>query len=76
MIERKLIDIFSKPSDFKVCGRCNRINWYENYKCVSYSCNSVVFIDTVDIALKDEYAYWQNEEGYTEEEADEIFLEC
>jgi len=26
--------LLAKPQDFKICLRCNRINWYENKECI------------------------------------------
>jgi uncharacterized protein with PIN domain len=75
-MDRTLADILGKPSDFKVCEKCGRINWYENEKCIE--CNSEKFDESekaVIKAVKQEYNYWINIEKYTEEEADNVIVD-
>lgn len=77
-IEVQLIDIYSKPSDFKICRACKRLNWYENETCINTDCTSNLFDDSegeVEEAFSNEWLYWQDEEGYSEKEADRVFLE-
>lgn len=68
--------IFVKPSDFKVCKECNRINWYKNDHCIE--CGSEKFDNEerkVREAIEREYDFYEQEEGYTEEEIDAILTE-
>ena len=48
-IEVQLIDIYSKPSDFKVCKACKRLNWYENETCINTDCTSNLFDERVKL---------------------------
>jgi RNA polymerase subunit RPABC4/transcription elongation factor Spt4 len=75
-MDRTLADILGKPSDFKVCKKCGRINWYENEKCIG--CNSKKFDKNTEVvieAVEKEYDYWINIEKYTEEEANDVVVE-
>lgn len=75
-MEVQLIQIFSKPSDFKVCKKCKNINWYENETCFNLECTSGSFDEreeVVERTVEKEYWFWQEEEGYTEEQADNVF---
>lgn len=68
--------IYSKPGDFKVCRHCNRINWYENEICIE--CGETGFVKDekkVKRRIEDEYKFYKDVEGYTEEEIDEMFTE-
>ena len=74
--EVTLDTLVMKPSDFKVCEKCGKINWYENEDCIE--CGENKFNDSKVAVMKwakDEYDYWMNVEGYTEEEADNVYIE-
>lgn len=43
--------IVSKPSDYKVCDKCDSINWYENEECVN--CDSSAFSEPTKEYMKD-----------------------
>ena len=77
-IEVQLSDIFQKPSDFKVCKACKRLNWYENEACINIDCNSHKF-DSSESSVLNMYTketdYWICVEDYGEKEADRVFLE-
>jgi len=75
-MEHELARIFQKPNDYKLCNKCNRLNWYENDCCIE--CGSDDFKecgDGVEKWVNDEYEYWISTEGYSEEEADNVFVE-
>ena len=77
-MEAQLIDIYCKQSDYKVCKKCKRLNWYENESCVNTDCCSNSFTDKdIDIeeAFAKEWTFWIDEEGYTEKEADRVRVE-
>jgi ribosomal protein L40E len=72
-MEHRLEAIVMKPSDYKICDKCGIINWYENEAC--WHCGSTEFNDDRDEVFKymdDEYKYWIEEEGCSEEEADMV----
>ena len=76
MKERQLQDILASPIDYKVCKSCGSINWYENEECIT--CGAGQFHTQKEAVLKwteDEYKYWMEENGYSEQEADRIFIE-
>ena len=67
--------IVTKESDFKVCKKCNTLNWYENEEC--RECGSILFDNSrVRDWIENEYAYWINVEGFEEDEIDKIFVEA
>lgn len=73
----QLIRVASKPSDYKICKSCHRLNWYENETCCEFSCGHIEFdIDLVLGYVKDEYRFYEEEEGYSETEIDDIEIEC
>lgn len=74
-MEITLDQIFMKPSDFKICKSCKKINWYENKLC---SCGAKKFNNSetaVQKAYQSELDFWIKEEGCTEQEADNIYYE-
>ena len=74
-MEVRLDQICFKPSDFKICKECEKINWYENRKC---SCGSKKFTTSKQAILRayeKELIFWIKEEGYNKEEADGILQE-
>jgi hypothetical protein len=72
-METRLGNIISKPSDYKVCCSCNKINWYENDKCIE--CQATNFDYTqVEDGYWEEIAFWR-EEGFNEYSADEMQVE-
>jgi len=77
MKEMDLQGCIQKPSDLKVCKKCNRLNWYENETCISQDCRSEVFLEDEDIivcVIEEEYKFYK-EEGFSEIEVDNIFIE-
>lgn len=73
-MERQLGDIEGKLSDYKVCEKCGAINWYENEECV---CNHTKFNNSENAIiewLELEYKFWEDE-GYSEDEADNILVD-
>jgi len=76
VIETRLDNIVMKPSDFKVCKKCGRLNWYESGCC--FDCGNEKFNNSKKAVLSwavNEYEYWQEIEDYTEQEADAILIE-
>lgn len=74
-MEITLDQIFMKPSDFKICKSCKKINCYENKLC---QCGAKKFNNSkkaVQKAYQSELDFWIKEEGYTEQEADNIYYE-
>ena len=64
-----------KPSDFKICKTCNKINWCENEIC--FYCGKSAFNNSnkaVEKAYQNELDFWISE-GYSEIEADAILYE-
>lgn len=59
-MKHTLNKIASKSNDYIICNSCKSLNWYENE-------------DAVYSWIKNEYEYWI-EEGYTEEEADNLII--
>lgn len=67
----ELSRIAVKPTDYKVCTTCKTINWNENENC--HSCNSESFDSSLVLGyVEDEYNFYENEEGYSESEVDNI----
>ena len=73
-MEVRLDQIEFKPSDFKVCKSCEKINWYENEECVCGENDFNESEDAVKKAHQDELDFWIGE-GYSEAEADAILCE-
>jgi hypothetical protein len=79
--EFELISVESKPSDFKICKKCKRLNWYENEECVNFDCDATEedfdeSHEAVEKWIEDEYAFYMDEEGMTEEQVDHILIEA
>ena len=75
-MEKALADILGKPSDFKVCKNCNRVNWYENEECIE--CGKNVFDDSKEEVIKNiesEIKFYIETEGYTEGEAEDVITD-
>jgi hypothetical protein len=79
-MEHTLSKIALKMTYYKICPACNKINWYENSQCI----NCLEDLEEVEIVkdeakwisiITGEYDFWINQEGYTEEEIDGIYLE-
>jgi len=72
-MEADLGTISTKPGDYKVCNKCNTINWYENELC--HVCNAKNFSSDMDIVRQwasDELQYWMEMEDYTDDSAMDI----
>ena len=72
-MQKILACIIGKPSDFKICIDCSSINWYENEEC--HECGGKYFEQDDDEVLlwaQEQYDAWIREEGYPEEEVDDI----
>ena len=48
-MEVKLDQLYFKPSDFKICKSCKKINWYERTTC---SCGGENFDESEDAVLR------------------------
>jgi hypothetical protein len=67
--------LLAKPTDFKMCVECKRPNWYENEYCTHLDCTSTKFRKNGVIGyIKRDYKFYRNE-GYSEEEIDNILIE-
>ena len=78
MIEMDLMGAEMKPSDLKVCVECRNLNWYSNEECVNADCECVTFdsgVDVVRARIREDYTFYMEEEGMTEEEVDDILIE-
>ena len=76
-VEVQLLTIFQKTSNFKVCRECSAINWYGNEKCVKEECCSTSFDEDEIRVINNvgkEYSFWK-EEGYSEDDSDEVYYE-
>ena len=76
-MEHQLARIAGKHSDYCVCKNCGVLNWYENENC--WNCGASeedldCSFDVVDKWIDDEYEYWTQQEGYSEEEADYVYV--
>jgi len=78
-MEVELSSISMKMSDFRVCEDCGSFNFYENDVCSRcFSENEdgkAHFREVTDEDISNEYNFWIDEEGYTEEEADNLLVE-
>ncbi len=82
-MESQLMQIQAKPSDYKVCINCKKINWHENENCIE--CESNGFNEEKSYVLEslnDEYIFYTKEFNnfenglpLTEREADYILIE-
>ena len=75
-MEASLSQIFGKLNDYKICNGCGVINWYERKEC--WYCGSKEFDNDerrIRRWIEMEYEYYLNEEGYKEEEIDNIMIE-
>lgn len=78
-MEHSLDKIQSKPSDYKICPACNKLNWYENEVC----CSCCYFIEDVNIAEKEdilnyvkaEVEFYKLEFGYDTDTALNVKIE-
>lgn len=58
-MEHSIERIAGKPSDYKYCNECGRINWYENTNCIS--CPSVNFDAMTEDDASDLKVDWEEE---------------
>lgn len=73
----EMITAFSKPSDVKICKRCNKINWYENKYCADPDCTSHDFVEdaeSVTKVLESVYKFYMKEMLMSKEEVDHILI--
>ena len=73
-MEVSIEKIEGKLSDFKLCKSCGVINWYENEVC--HNCGKSKFKEFgkgIKKYIEDERSFYRNE-GYTEKEIDNIFV--
>lgn len=73
-----MITIVSKPTDLKICKKCNRPNWYENETCTHIDCDSNSFHsdgEGVQKWVDEEYVFYDTECGYDEWETDNVEVE-
>ena len=67
--------VLCKPNDYKICEDCYKLNWYENEVCCE--CGSNDFDSSiVSQHIDEEYRFYEEEEGYSESEIDDIEIEC
>lgn len=55
---------------------CGSLNWYENESCINSDCSSSTFNEDKNAVYEkyaQEWIFWQDDEGYTEKEADRVF---
>jgi len=74
-MEADLGKILGKVTDYKICGICKAVNWYENETC---SCGKNDFLEKpedVKLWVSNELQFWTEIEGYTEDEASNIFYD-
>ena len=72
-IKSTLEKIQYKPTKFKVCDKCEAINWHKNKKCVD--CSSTKFIeegDMVEERIQREYKFWTRIEKLNEKDTNKI----
>lgn len=77
MYKHSLGYIESKPTDFKICKKCNTLNWYENIECITHYCGSKEFDNSEDEVLawvEEEYRYWK-EDGFNKLVIDEMTVD-
>lgn len=74
-MEVKLDQLYFKPSDFKICKTCKKVNWYERTACSCGGKNFDKSEDAVFKAYQKELNFWIEEEELSEEEADNIYYE-
>jgi hypothetical protein len=84
-MEHELSKIVGKPNDYFFCEKCRHLNWYENEECVGCGwktpfekkvlCGNSLEADSFEQWVKNEYDFWIIQEGYSEEEADEVRVE-
>lgn len=75
-MEQTLGNITGKPTDYKICKECKKLNWYENEECID--CGKKDFIEDEQEVLKwsnEEYQFYMKDEGYNEADADDILVE-
>ena len=74
-MEREYNQIEAKPCDFKICKDCGHINFYEKEQCF-YCDNKDFYKEGLNIleVIKQEIDYYKKE-GYTEEQAYNIFID-
>ena len=71
-----MIQMYGKPSDYKQCKECKHPNWYENEYCIQ--CSSTSFYsdgNNITQWLDDDYKFYMEEEGYTEDKVDGILID-
>jgi len=74
--------ILGKPNDYKQCVFCERLNWYENEKCIKCNedikpghYNNVMTDRSMISFIVEEKIFWMEKEGYDEDEFWQIKLE-
>jgi len=75
-MDTTMAQMFGKPNDYKQCKSCRHPNWYENESCVE--CRGTKFrAPGVGITkwLEEDYEYYMEEKGYTEQEVDNILVD-
>jgi len=72
-MEVTLWQIQVKKSDFKICKECGCFNWYENEEC--HNCFSRKFRKVTQKDIKNELKFWIEQEGYSEEQAENVLIE-
>ena len=61
-MHHSLDKIHSKLTDYKLCGRCGNLNWYENEKCIW--CDTTEFNNDQDLVkefVENEMKFYKTE---------------
>lgn len=67
--------MFGKATDYKLCKECNHPNFYDNEECVM--CQNTSFKERGDGViewLNESYAFYEDD-GYSENEIDYIYID-
>ena len=76
-MEHALAKIYGKSSDYVLCPKCNKINWYENKECIR--CGASLRNARLDkeefYRILDNIYKEYKEEGFEEGEIDNIEVE-
>lgn len=76
-MEAQLMQIQAKPTDYKICRFCGKLNWYENENCIECDTKDNFHKHGLGVSkfIDNEYKFWINETTMTEEEVDTLKLE-
>lgn len=77
-----LITAKSKPTDLKICSKCNSLNWHENEECAICASLCIEPVsksfktpgEGVLEAIEEDYTFYMTEEGMSEAEANQALI--